>query len=539
MPLKILRHTRLITLVLLTLAGNALAEVTLTPLDVSSRILHSGDPVQVQLLLHNAVTTPLDGEVAVVLVDFQGKKAGGAVKPVSIPAGDDRLITLNPTPNIPGCFSVDAKVTSGAAVVLERKALWSLAILEPGFVVPENSPFGTYTIGNTKMLADIVPKGFYRDMAALGARWGTVDTWWSRIEVVEGNRDWAFYEQWFDAARKDGLVPIPHLFGIPQWISSHPESEDYWAYPPRDWGVWEKFVSDFVARYQSWLVYLRIWNEPNCGFWRGTPADYAQLVLHASQAAKRVKPDLKIIIEAVANADLNVLPFFDAVDATGATPAWDVLGVHNYWLNSRDCPERTPFLKVYQDVLAWRNAHKPGAPVWDTEFACMADDWGTQWFGVGEMKQAQWLARAYVLGFSLGLEKMFWFPGYSWPDPTTPPFYNPAGLLRPDLSPRPAAVAFHTVAAALSEAKYERTLPLDNGRYGIVFKTPAGFTTALWSVDAACAGKCDLRFGEDTQVLLTGLMGEKRIMAVPENGVVMVSLDENVVFVASKTVPSL
>ena len=527
-------------LVLFSLALATQADVTVTSLDASSRVLSVGDPVEFQLRLYNAVPTPLEGTLSVALTDFQGRTARTTAKPVSIPAGDDRLVTLNPKVPCVGYFSVDVTVKNGDTVVLDRKTVWSIAVLARGVDVPKDSPFGTYTIGNTVMLADIVPKGFYADMARIGARWGTVDTWWSRIEISEGNCDWDFYEQWFKKALAAGVVPIPHLFGVPKWASSQPDKENYWAYPPRDWKVWERFVTDFVKRNQDWLVYLRIWNEPNCGYWQGSRADYAQLVIHASQAAKRVKPDLKIIIEAAANPALDVLPFFNEVDAAGTTPFWDVLAIHNYWLNNKDYPERTNYLRVYRDVIAWRNAHKPDAEVWDTEFACMADNWGTEWIGVGETKQAQWLTRAHVLGFSLGLKKMFWFPGYSWPDPTTPPLYNPAGLLRPDLSPRPAFVAYHTIAAALGRAQYEDALSLGADQFGIVFKTPEGFVTALWSIDAAHGGAVALNFGKGAKVTRTTLMGEREELAAnADSGTVTVTVGESMVLLSSDTMPAV
>ncbi len=522
------------------LAVPAGADMTVTALDASSRVLKPGDAAELQFRLYNATSTSLEGVLSIELTDFEGHVAATASKPVSVLAGDDRLVTLFPAVPGVGYFSVDVTVRNGDAVVFDKDRVWSVAVLAGAAEAPKDSPFGTYTIGNTVMLADIVPKGFYADMARMGARWGTVDTWWSRIEPTEGACDWDFYGQWFGKALAADIVPIPHLFGTPKWASSQPDKENYWAYPPRDWAVWERFVEDFVKRNQGWLVYLRIWNEPNCGYWQGSRADYAQLVIHASQAAKRVKPDLKIIIEAAANTWLDVIPFFNEVDAAGATPSWDILAIHNYWLNNKDFPERTNYLKVYRDVIDWRNAHKPGAEVWDTEFACMADNWGTEWLGVGETKQAQWLARAHVLGFSLGLKKMFWFPGYSWPDPTTPPLYNPAGLLRPDLSPRPAFIAYHTVAAALGRAQYKSALSLGPDQYGIVFKTPDGFTTALWSVDTAHGGPVALNVGKGATVTRTALMGEQEALtAGADTGTVTVSVGESMMLLSSDTLPTV
>jgi hypothetical protein len=70
------------------------------------------------------------------------------------------------------------------------------------------------------------------------------------------------------------------------------------------------------------------------------------MVIVASQAAKRAKPDIKIIVEAVDNSNLVAVDYFDAMDAAGATPYWDVIATHNYLLNDYEYPERTGFAQA-------------------------------------------------------------------------------------------------------------------------------------------------------------------------------------------------
>lgn len=525
------------------LAGLAAAaqDISLTAMPTSSRVLYLGDTATLRIWVRNLSAETFDGTLTLELKDYHGTPAGEVTEPVAgLPPDTVRMVTLNLAVDRVGYFSIDATVYAGSTLVVQQGRLWSLAVFAPGDDFPANSPFGTYTIGNTAILADIVPKGFYENMAQMGARWGTIDTWWSLLEPVEGGYDWNYYDPWFNAALAAGITPIPHLFGIPRWLSSRPDLDNYWAYPPTDWAKWERFVEDFVERYQDWLVYLRIWNEANVGYWMGSPAQYGQLVIHASQAAKRVKPDIKIIIDTVADIAQDVIPFLNAVDAAGATPYWDINGIHNYWLNNTNHPERTSFVAVYENAIEWTHAHNPAAEVWDTEFACMADNWGTWWKGVGETRQAQWLARAHVLGFSLGLNKMFWFPGYSWPDPTTPPYYNPAGLLRLDLTPRPAYVAYHTMAVALSRASYYGALSLGTDQFCRIFGTPDGYVTALWSVDAYHAGQARLYFKRAEEVSVMTIMGETRPgQASWDFGEFTVPFDDNLLFVFSKSAPEL
>ena len=340
-----------------------------------------------------------------------------------------------------------------------------------------------------------------------------------------------------------GITPIPHLFGVPQYASSYKPGNEgrYWNYPPSDWDQWERFVYNFVEHYKNWLVYLRIWNEPNCGYWRGTPEDYAKFVQIACRAAKRSKPDIKIIIEVVASGRSYAKPFefLDKVKKAGVLPYCDIVGIHNYLLNNADFPERTEFLPTYDKFIDWRNKNKPDAEAWDTEFACMADQWGKWWIGVGEKHQAQWLGRTHVLGFARGLSKMIWFPGYSWPIPDKP-YNNPAGLLRVDLTPRPAYVAYRTMASALSWADYEKTIQLSGDKYAVVFKIPDGYVTSLWSVDTENACRLKLKFEQQyEEVSIMDIMGRSREIALGLQGETTADISEDIIYVFSKSIPEI
>lgn len=527
-----------ISVIFVTAAIPANATVIVSAVDTSSRVLYAGDRAVVHFAVENTGPDTLEGTFTLHMTDFQGNPAGHISKPVEVHADDKQLVTFAPAIPGVGYFALDVTITMDDTTVAEKDTLWSLAVFERGDGLPNDSPFGTYTIGSPALLAEIVPKGFYRNMAQVGARWGTIDTWWSTIEAVKGQYDWDCYDTWFDAALNAGLIPIPHLYGTPKWISSSPDSADSWAYPAKDWDVFEQFVERFVRRYGDWLVYLRVWNEANCGWWKGTPEQYGEMVMHASLAAKRTKPDIKIIIDTVADSVQDIFVFLDRVHASGATPYWDINGIHNYWLNNTNYPERTPFVGIYEQTVAWTKVHNPEAEVWDTEFACMAEDWGTWWKGVGETKQAQWLARAHVLGLSRGLRRMIWFPGYSWPTKEAP-YHNPAGLLRVDLSPRPAYVAYHTVAAALSRASFHEALELGTDQYGLAFKTSEGYVTTLWCVDGPHAGAVTLYYAPGDKVKQTSIMGiHKALTADSVTGALTVDIDENMLFLSSTSFPS-
>ena len=517
------------------------AELNVNVLGDSSRVCYLGDPVKLSIEVAGNDSDNFEGVLAGELVNYWGDQVKEFEYPLVLrqPVTDMKLAIQTNVPEV-GYYQINLRLVSNSKTILNQGKAWSVAVFDYPREFPVDSPFGTYTIGNVDMLANIVPQGFYKNMAQAGVRWGTIDTWWKDLEPEKGKYNWAYYDGWFSEMLRVGITPIPHLFATPHYVSLYKPGDegDSWTYPPFDWDQWERFVFNFVEHYKDWLVYLRIWNEPNINYWRGTPADYAKLAQIASRAAKRAKPDVKIIIEAVAGDHHKPFEFLDEVQKASALPYWDIVGIHNYLFNNADFPERTGFLSTYDKLINWRNKNNPDAEAWDTEFACMADKWGG-WIGVGEKHQAQWLGRTHVLGFARGLSKMFWFPGYSWPIPDKP-YYNPAGLLRVDLTPRPAYVAYHTIASVLSWAEFEKDLMLSQDRHAIVFKSPEGYITAMWSIDAENAGQIILGFQQQQQkVSIVDIMGRIREYEPAFTGLIKVDISEDVIYVLSKSCPDI
>jgi xylan 1,4-beta-xylosidase len=74
-----------------------------------------------------------------------------------------------------------------------------------------------------------------------------------------------------------------------------------WAYPPKDYAKWAALVTAWAThlrdRYgadalRGWL--WEVWNEPDIGYWHGTPEEYDHLYDVTSAAIRGVLPDAKI-----------------------------------------------------------------------------------------------------------------------------------------------------------------------------------------------------------------------------------------------------
>jgi xylan 1,4-beta-xylosidase len=127
--------------------------------------------------------------------------------------------------------------------------------------------------------------------------------------------DWTITDRIIDTYLEAGAKPFVEVGFMPEALSTHPEpyrpdwspgsnfNQYYlgWAYPPKDYSKWGELVHQWilhaVAKYgksevESW--YWEVWNEPDIGYWHGTPEEYDKLYDYAAEAVKRALPAARI-----------------------------------------------------------------------------------------------------------------------------------------------------------------------------------------------------------------------------------------------------
>ncbi len=142
-------------------------------------------------------------------------------------------------------------------------------------------------------------------------KWGYTDVY---NEDANGKAlyNWAILDSIFDTYVALGIKPLVEIGFMPKALSSKPDPYAHswsaggniwtgWTYPPTDYRKWESLVYEWVMhsikRYgtkeiRQWL--WQVWNEPNIGYWSGTPEEYHKLYDHASKAVKKACPSCKI-----------------------------------------------------------------------------------------------------------------------------------------------------------------------------------------------------------------------------------------------------
>jgi xylan 1,4-beta-xylosidase len=127
--------------------------------------------------------------------------------------------------------------------------------------------------------------------------------------------DWTILDRIFDTYLKHGVRPYAQIGFMPEDLSVKPEPYQHkwtprarydeiytgWAYPPKDYEKWAELVHQWVKhcveRYgreevESWN--WQVWNEPNIGYWRGTPQEFHKLHDYAIDAVRRALPSAKV-----------------------------------------------------------------------------------------------------------------------------------------------------------------------------------------------------------------------------------------------------
>jgi len=141
-------------------------------------------------------------------------------------------------------------------------------------------------------------------------KWGSTNVY---TEDAAGKPiySWTILDHIFDTFHDAGIKPLVEIGFMPQALSTHPEPYRHnfphgeiftgWAYPTKDYQKWSELVFQFVrhlrerygeAEVRTWL--WEVWNEPDIGYWKGTPEEYFKLYDFSVDAVLRALPGARI-----------------------------------------------------------------------------------------------------------------------------------------------------------------------------------------------------------------------------------------------------
>lgn len=231
--------------------------------------------------------------------------------------------------DFPVTIHVDAAKSTG-----ELKPIWRF--------FGADEPNYAYMKHGKKLLAelgDLRPDAvFFRTHNLLTSGDGTPALKWGSTgayrEDTEGRPiyDWTILDRIFETYRSLGVRPYVQIGFMPKDLSTRPDPYQHhwrpgakyediytgWAFPPKDYRKWADLVFAWTqhclekygrAEVESW--YWEVWNEPNIGYWRGTPKEFRKLHDYAIDAVRRALPTAKVGGPDTAGGGLYLRDFID------------------------------------------------------------------------------------------------------------------------------------------------------------------------------------------------------------------------------------
>lgn len=306
------------------------------------------------------------------------------------------------------------------------------------------------------------------EAARVGLGWERILFFWSEIQPA-GPEDWNTWhvdDRWLARAQADGREVVGVLKQTPAWATDGLPAAGVprGLYRPLNdpANLWANFVRRAASYYgprgvHHWII----WNEPDIApdvyghEFSGSVADYYQLVKVAYQVMRAVDPQAVIHLagltywhDELAGRPQYLERFLAVAAADPAARAngffFDVISLHIYFR-----VETIPNLIAAMNEI--QQAYGLAKPIWINETNA-APNLDPEWpvtrpeFQVDLAQQAWFVVQALALGLAAGAERM---EIYKFTDVLAPPGSEPFGLLRADLSPRPALTAFATTIAQL------------------------------------------------------------------------------------------
>ena len=187
-----------------------------------------------------------------------------------------------------------------------------------------DEPNYTYAPNGKKLLAELSALSpapvFVRTHNLLTTGDGSASLKWGSTNVYTEDTagrpvySWTILDRIFDTFQATNIKPLVEIGFMPEALSTHPEPYRHtfpdikvgdiytgWAYPPKDYGKWSELVFHFVqhlrerygeAEVKTWL--WEVWNEPDIGYWKGTPEEYFKLYDVSVEAVLRALPGARI-----------------------------------------------------------------------------------------------------------------------------------------------------------------------------------------------------------------------------------------------------
>jgi len=307
--------------------------------------------------------------------------------------------------------------------------------------------------------------------------------------------NFSYVDQIYDGLLEHGFKPFVELgFMPPELTSDAAALHPFWYHPniapPKNYAEWDAMIGalakHLVERYgidevASW--YFEVWNEPNIGFWTGTPAQssYFTLYDHTARALKAVSPRLRVGGPSTAQAAW--IPDFLRHAHDTKVPV-DFVSSHVYGddtadnvFHTRENIPRADMVcrsvdKVHKEIAASPYPHMPLIfSEYNASYANLPNVTDTVFMGPWIANTIRECAGKVAVMSYWSFSDVFEEQGV-----VRTPFYGGFGLIAADRIPKPAFNAF-----AMLHKLGDKRLALDSDSALVTRRDDGSVVIALWN----------------------------------------------------------
>jgi polysaccharide biosynthesis protein PslG len=235
--------------------------------------------------------------------------------------------------------------------------------------------------------------------------WDTAVTW-ANIQPAPNTFVWSKLDALINLAERHGVDLVFTLGRTPRWASANPDAKSPYGpgqcAPPANIQYWDEFLRAVATHVGSKIKFWETWNEPQSPdsiFYCGDVSTMVELQKRLYDIVKANVPGAMVLTPSAVG---------------GYGPAWmsrflaggggeyaDIMAFHGYW-PSDDAETIISTISKFKAVFAERG--QATKPAWDTEAG-----WGEDKSLPDPDLQASFLAKFYLLHWSAGIARFYWY----------------------------------------------------------------------------------------------------------------------------------
>jgi hypothetical protein len=322
---------------------------------------------------------------------------------------------------------------------------------------------------------------------------------WPDIEPSKGQWRFDLLDKYLTLAETHHTEVLLPLAVTPQWASSQPDVRSGWQQPgltapPKNLEDWRDYVRKVATHCKGRVHEYEIWNEPNLKqYWIGSPDELVALTREAHDIIKEVDPSA-IIVSPAATTGSGVGWLAEFL-GKGGSKYVDVIGYH-FYVHPQPPEAIVALVQRVKQAMASNGAGEK--PLWCTEVG-----WAEPKPFPSDDLAAAYLARAYILSWAAGVERLYWF---SWDDHG---WVSIETTLQDSQTLRSAGLAYGIIQQWLSGARMDWCERAGNGTWTCQLERDGTPQWIVWNPDGTKPSAVPSSGHAKT---ITSLLGEPNVL---------------------------